>query len=233
MNTIGPVQLARCLLTELGLHTNNARKTVDRMIDVFPADQQSQVRTMLAASLRGVIAQLLMKKADGSGRVAVNEILVVNSAASAIVREGATQKLQDVIVGAVLIPGAVAPKLLKKSHLKMMKPGSVIVDVAIDLGGCFETSRVTKHSDPIYVQEGIIHYCVGNMPGAYARTATFGLTNATLPYGLRLANKGVEQACRESQALRMGLNMYKGVVTFKGVADAFNMEYKTPESVIG
>ena len=142
-------------------------------------------------------------------------------------------KAADIVIGAVLIPGSAAPKLVKASHLKIMKPGAVMVDVAIDQGGCFETSRVTKHSDPIYVQEGIIHYCVGNMPGAYARTATFGLTNATLPYGLRLANKGVEQACRESQALRMGLNMYKGVITFKGVADAFKMEYKTPESVIG
>ena len=142
-------------------------------------------------------------------------------------------KAADIVIGAVLIPGSAAPKLVKTSHLKIMKPGAVMVDVAIDQGGCFESSRVTKHSDPVYVQEGIIHYCVGNMPGAYARTATFGLTNATLPYGLRLANKGVEQACRESQALRMGLNMYKGVITFKGVADAFNMEYKAPESVIG
>ena len=114
-----------------------------------------------------------------------------------------------------------------------MKPGAVIVDVAIDHGGCFESSRVTKHSDPIYVEDGIIHYCVGNMPGAYARTSTFALTNATLPYGLMLANKGVEKACRESQAIKLGLNMYKGVITFKGVADAFKMEYKTPESVIG
>lgn len=142
-------------------------------------------------------------------------------------------KTADIVIGAVLIPGSAAPKLVKTSHLKIMKPGAVMVDVAIDQGGCFESSHVTKHSDPIYVQEGIIHYCVGNMPGAYARTATFALTNATLPYGLRLANKGVEQACRESQALKLGLNMYKGAITFKGVADAFKMEYKTPESVIG
>ena len=142
-------------------------------------------------------------------------------------------KSADIVIGAVLIPGSAAPKLVKKAHLKLMKPGAVIVDVAIDQGGCFESSRVTKHSDPIYVEDGIIHYCVGNMPGAYARTSTFALTNATLPYGLMLANKGVEKACRESQAIKLGLNMYKGVITFKGVADAFKMEYKTPESVIG
>ena len=142
-------------------------------------------------------------------------------------------KTADIVIGAVLIPGSAAPKLVKTSHLKLMKPGAVIVDVAIDQGGCFESSRVTKHSDPVYVQEGVIHYCVGNMPGAYARTSTFALTNATLPYGLMLANKGVEKACRESVALKLGLNMYKGVITFKGVAEAFNMEYKTPESVIG
>ena len=141
-------------------------------------------------------------------------------------------KVADIVVGGVLIPGSVAPKLVKTSHLKLMKPGSVIVDVAIDQGGCFESSHVTKHSDPIYTQDGIIHYCVGNMPGAYARTSTYALTNATLRYGLMLANKGVEKACRESEALRMGLNMYKGAVTFKGVAEAFNMDYKAPESVI-
>ena len=140
----------------------------------------------------------------------------------------------DIVIGAVLIPGALAPKLIKKEHLKIMKPGSVLVDVAIDQGGCAETSRATKHSDPIYVVDGITHYCVANMPGAYSRTSTYALNNATIRYGLMLANKGVEKACRENKALKLGLNMYKGAITYKAVAEAFNMmdRYKDADSVI-
>ncbi|MDR1611989.1 MAG: alanine dehydrogenase [Planctomycetota bacterium] len=144
-------------------------------------------------------------------------------------------KTADVVIGAVLIPGAKAPKLLRREHLKTMKPGSVIVDVAIDQGGCFETSRATTHSDPIYVIDDVIHYCVANMPGAYARTATFALNSATIGYGLQLANKNVEQACRDNAALRLGLNMYKGAITYRSVADAFNMQdkYIPAETVVG
>ncbi|MDR1052273.1 MAG: alanine dehydrogenase [Deltaproteobacteria bacterium] len=143
-------------------------------------------------------------------------------------------KTADIVIGAVLIPGAKAPKLLRKEHLKMMRPGSVIVDVAIDQGGCFETSHPTTHSEPTYVVDDIIHYCVANMPGAYARTSTFALNNATLKYGLMLANKGVEAACRESEALLLGLNTYKGAITFKAVAEAFGMlnNYKDPRAVV-
>ncbi len=139
----------------------------------------------------------------------------------------------DIVIGAVLIPGAVAPKLVTKKQLGLMKSGAVVVDVAIDQGGCFESSRPTTHSDPVYVVDNIIHYCVSNMPGAYARTSTYALNNATIKYGLKLA-KGVEHACRESQALKMGLNMYKGVITFEAVAEAFNMNdlYKPVESVL-
>ena len=129
----------------------------------------------------------------------------------------------DIVVGAVLIPGAVTPKLVRKEHLKLMKPGTVLVDVAIDQGGCFETSRATTHSDPILVVDGIIHYCVGNMPGAYPRTSTFALNNATLRYGLMLAGKGAEKACKENSGLKMGLNVYKGVITYEAVAQAFGM----------
>jgi len=139
----------------------------------------------------------------------------------------------DITVGAVLIPGAKAPKLIKKDHLKMMKPGSVIVDVAIDQGGCTETSKATTHSDPIYVVDGVIHYCVANMPGAYARTASFALNNYTIRYGLPLANKGVEAACKESPALMQGLNMYKGKVTCKAVAEAWGVPYTPAEEVLG
>jgi alanine dehydrogenase len=143
-------------------------------------------------------------------------------------------KTADIVVGAVLIPGAVAPKLIRKEHLKLMKPGSVLVDVAIDQGGCCETSHPTKHSDPVYVVDGIVHYCVANMPGAYARTSTFALNNATIRYGLMLANKGVEKSCRENQALKLGLNMYKGSITFKAVAEAFDLMnvYQDADSII-
>jgi alanine dehydrogenase len=137
-------------------------------------------------------------------------------------------------VGAVLIPGAKAPKLVRREHLKIMKPGSVIVDVAIDQGGCTETSKPTTHSDPVYVVDGVVHYCVANMPGAYARTATYALNNSTIRYGLQLANKGPERTCRENSALLKGLNMYKGIITYKPVAEAFGMEdlYKPTEEVL-
>lgn len=144
-------------------------------------------------------------------------------------------KTADIVVGAVLLPGAVAPKLIKREHLAVMKPGAVLVDVAIDQGGCCETSRATTHSNPVYVVDGILHYCVANMPGAYARTSTFALNNATIRYGLMLADKGVEKACRENPGLKMGLNMYKGVITYGAVADAFDMwnNYTPADSIIG
>jgi alanine dehydrogenase len=132
----------------------------------------------------------------------------------------------DIVVGAVLIPGAKAPKLIRREHLKNMKKGAVLVDVAIDQGGCFETSHPTKHDDPVFIVDDIIHYCVANMPGAYARTSTFALNNATISYGLQLANKGAEKACRENPALLSGLNTYKGDVTFPGVAEAFGLPLK-------
>lgn len=129
----------------------------------------------------------------------------------------------DMVIGAVLIPGGATPKMLSRQDLSLMQPGSVLVDVAIDQGGCFETSRPTSHSDPVYTVDGIVHYCVGNMPGAYARTSTYGLGNATLHYGLLLAEKGVKEGCRKNKGLKSGLNMYKGVITHKAVAEAFGM----------
>ncbi len=131
----------------------------------------------------------------------------------------------DVVVGAVLIPGAKAPKLVTRKMMQQMKPGSVVVDVGIDQGGVFETSRPTTHSDPIYEEEGVIHYCVANMPGALARTSTFALTNATFPHALELAEKGYRRAFRENPALALGLNVYKGHVTHPAVADSLDMEY--------
>jgi len=131
----------------------------------------------------------------------------------------------DLVVGAVLIPGAMAPKLITREMLGYMKKGSVIVDVAIDQGGCVETAKPTTHDDPIYEVDGIIHYCVANMPGAVSMTSTIALTNATLPYALQLADKGYEKAARENPELAKGINILKGKVTYKGVAEAFDMEY--------
>lgn len=131
----------------------------------------------------------------------------------------------DLVVGSVLIPGAKAPKLITRDMLKLMRPGSVIVDVAIDQGGCFETSRPTTHSEPTYVVDGVVHYAVANIPGAVPRTSTLALTNATLPYAVRLANKGWRQTCREDAALAQGVNMVDGKVTFPAVAEAWGLEY--------
>ena len=141
-------------------------------------------------------------------------------------------KEADLVVGAVLIPGAVAPKLITREMLGYMKKGSVIVDVAIDQGGCFETSKPTTHDDPIYEVDGIIHYCVANMPGAVSMTSTVALTNATLPYAIQLANKGYKIAALENPEIAKGLNVVEGKVTYKGVADAFDLSYEPFESVL-
>jgi alanine dehydrogenase len=133
-------------------------------------------------------------------------------------------KEADVVVGAVLIPGAKAPKLVTRDMLKTMKKGSVMVDVAIDQGGCFETSKPTTHSDPIYTVEGVVHYCVANMPGGVAKTSTFALTNATLPYAVEIANKGWRRAVKENPEIKPGANVVKGKVACRGVADAFGLE---------
>ncbi len=138
----------------------------------------------------------------------------------------------DVVVGAVLIPGYKAPRLVTRDMLKTMKPGSVIVDVAIDQGGCFETSRPTTHGDPIYTVDGIVHYCVANMPGAVPRTSTLALTNATLPYAVEIANKGWKKAMAENPEIALGANVVEGLVTYKGVSEAFGLEYKPIEEMI-
>lgn len=143
-------------------------------------------------------------------------------------------KQADIIIGAVLVPGAKAPKLVTREHLKMMKPGAVLVDVAIDQGGCFASSKPTSHSDPVFVVDNILHYCVANMPGAYARTSTFALNHATIKYGLQLANMGLEKACEQNPALCRGLNVYKGTLTCRPVAEAFALtEYcQLPEEIL-
>lgn len=140
----------------------------------------------------------------------------------------------ELVIGAVLIPGARAPKLITREMLSIMKPSSVLVDVAIDQGGCAETSHPTTHSDPAYVVDGITHYCVANMPGAYASTASTALNHAALPYGLELASKGVARACRDNPALAHGLNMHRGAITCRPVASAFGLEerYRNPEDAV-
>ncbi|MCL2170904.1 MAG: alanine dehydrogenase [Defluviitaleaceae bacterium] len=131
----------------------------------------------------------------------------------------------DLVIGAVLIPGAAAPKLIKRSYLANMKPGSVIVDVAVDQGGCTETTRMTYHDDPTYVVDGVIHYCVANMPGCVSQTSTIALTNATLRHGLMIASMGLEEACKIDPHLIPGINCYKGALTYAEVAEAFDMEH--------
>jgi alanine dehydrogenase len=139
----------------------------------------------------------------------------------------------DLLIGAVLIPGAAAPKLVSRALIAQMKKGAVVVDVAVDQGGCFETTHATTHSDPVYTVDGVIHYCVANMPGAVARTSTFALTNSTLRYALELANKGVKRAVAENRHLAEGVNTYDGKLTYKAVADAQSRAYTPLAQALG
>jgi len=138
----------------------------------------------------------------------------------------------DLIVGAVLIPGAKAPNLITRDMLKDMRPGTVLIDVAVDQGGCIETCKPTTHEDPIFIIDDVVHYCVANMPGAVPYTSTIALTNATLPYAIQLADKGWKKASRENQPLRKGLNVVHGKVVYQGVAEAFNLDFQPAETVL-
>jgi alanine dehydrogenase len=140
--------------------------------------------------------------------------------------------LMDLVVGAILIPGAKAPRLIRRDMLPTMKPGSVLVDVAIDQGGCIETARPTTHDDPIYIIDGVVHYCVANMPGAVPHTSTLGLTNVTLPYAVQIADKGWKKAVKDSKELELGLNIAEGKITYRDVAEAFGMSYVTVAEVL-
>jgi alanine dehydrogenase len=139
----------------------------------------------------------------------------------------------DLVIGGVLVPGAAAPKLVTRDMISRMKPGAVVVDVAIDQGGCFETSHATTHADPTYVLDGVVHYCVANMPGAVARTSTFALNNATIGHAIALAGKGWQQAMRDDPHLRNGLNVCQGKVTYQAVAEALDYPYVPAESMLG
>ena len=148
----------------------------------------------------------------------------------AILKEYVTKA--DLVIGAVLIPGAKAPKLISREMLKDMKDGSVIVDVAIDQGGCIETSKATTHENPTFVVDGVVHYCVANMPGAVARTSTAALTNATLPYAVEIANKGWKKAMQDNNDIKLGANVIDGQITYKAVAEAFDLDYTPVEKFL-
>jgi len=139
----------------------------------------------------------------------------------------------DLVIGSVLVPGAAAPKLVTRDMIRRMRPGSVVVDISIDQGGCFETSRPTTHAKPTYIEEGIVHYCVTNMPGAVAKTSTQALNNATLPFAIALADKGVRQALADDAHLRAGLNVHAGAVTYEAVATALDLAYTPAETALG
>ncbi len=175
---------------------------------VFVVDRSAEVLRRLAAQFPGL-----------------RTIFSTRDALGAILRRA------DLLVGAVLVPGAAAPKLVTREMVASMKPNSVIVDIAIDQGGCCETSKPTSHSHPTYVEEGVIHYCVTNMPGAVARTSTFALNNATLPFALALADKGWRKAVAEDPHLRNGLNVHDGKVTCRPVAEALGLPFTHPESL--
>lgn len=181
----------------------------------------------------GAQVTVVDRSADALKRLAsqfgtsISTVFSTRSAIEELVRRA------DLLIGTVLVPGAAAPKLVTRDMLKTMKPGSVIVDVAIDQGGCVETSRATTHADPTYVVDGVVHYCVANMPGAVARTSTFALNSVTLPFTLALADKGWKQALIQDQYLRDGLNVCEGKLTCEPVAEAHGLPYTSAESVLG
>ena len=183
---------------------------------------------MLEDATHGITARVIIIDLDADRLAYLDDIFggrveTVFSSEAAIEEE---LEHADLVVGAVLLPGgAQAPHLVKRYMLKKMPPRSVIVDVAIDQGGCVETSRPTTHSEPTFVEEGVVHYCVANMPGAVARTSTLALTGVTLPYGVRLATRGFEQAVKDDPALALGVNVYRGRLTIESVAVAHGLPY--------
>lgn len=156
----------------------------------------------------------------------------VNTVVGNEIRIREAVKTNDLIIGAVLIPGAKAPRLITRDMLRDMRPGTVMVDVAVDQGGCFETTKPTTHEHPVFIIDDVVHYCVANMPGAVPATSTMALTNATLPYALQLANKGWKKACQENCELKKGLNIVKGDIVYKGVSEAFDLPYKPIDEIL-
>ncbi len=192
------------------------------------------VGTNAAMMAAGLGAQVVILDVNLNRLRYLNEVMPANVLTVYSNRHNIQSWLEraDLLVGAVLLPGARAPNLVQRDDLKLMQAGSVIVDVAVDQGGCVETIKPTTHEDPIYVIDGVIHYGVANMPGAVARTSTLALTNATLPYARALAAKGWKQACQDDSALALGLNVVNGKVTYPGVAEAFGMDAVPVEDVL-
>jgi len=187
-------------------------------------------RMALGLEARVVIVEKSLERLDDLDSLFGPRLDAVYSTTEAIERHVAEA---DLVIGSVLVPGAAAPKLVTRDMVRGMRPGSVIVDIAIDQGGCCETSRPTTHADPTFVEEGVVHYCVTNMPGAVARTSTFALNNATLPRALALADQGLMGALADDVHLRAGLNVHDGKLTCRPVADALGMPYTAPEDVLG
>jgi alanine dehydrogenase len=193
------------------------------------------VGTQAAKMAAGLGARVTILDVDLERLRYLDDVMEANVVTEYSNRHNILQAIQrsDLVVGAVLLPGAKAPHLVTKEDLKLMKDGSVIVDVSVDQGGCVETVHPTTHEDPTYVVEGVIHYCVANMPGAVPRTSTLALTNATFPYAMRLANDGWKKACREDPALALGVNTVGQTCTCLGVAEAFDLEYTPIQAVLG
>jgi alanine dehydrogenase len=195
----------------------------------------------------GVVGTQAAKMAAGLGAqviimdISLNRLRYLNDVmpANVVTRFSSEMNIRDLvprmdlIIGAVLIPGAKAPNLITRDMLKTMQKGTVLVDVAVDQGGCIETCRPTTHEDPTFIIDDVVHYCVANMPGAVPYTSTVALTNATLPYALQLANKGWKKACIESKELKYGLNIIEGKVVYKAVSEAFNLPYTPVEKFLG
>lgn len=190
---------------------------------------QNAIRTAI-----GFGAQVVVMDKNGS-RLEAMDLMYRNNVQTVFMTEGALRREltnTDVVVGSILVPGENTPKVLRREHLKLLRPGSVIVDVAVDQGGCAETSRPTTHDNPIYIEEGIIHYCVSNMPGCVPFTSTNSLVNATMFHGLHIAGSGIEAAVLFDSHLAQGINCYKGHVTHQGLAHSLEMEYVNPISLM-
>lgn len=213
-------------------------KLVGGVPGVLPADVViiggGTVGTNAAQMALGMGASVLILDIDADRLRYLSEVLHGNllTLASNPLHIAEAVKRADIVIGAVLLPGARAPRLVTKQMVATMKPGSVIVDVAVDQGGCVETTKPTSHSDPIFLVDGVIHYCVTNMPGAVPRTSTYALSNATLPYVVRLANKGFANAVKEDQALARGVNLHKGNITCSAVAESFGMKYRALDELL-
>ena len=223
-NPRGP-QVLRLLL-DAGPHQPLARRT---------GEDQSRlgVRERLGGGLRGLVSVVRGPLTDMTGDARSASALVTGQSPRSatgldVALDGDVNGdgLADLVVGAVLVPGARAPKLVRREHLSLMKDGAALVDVAVDQGGCAETTHATTHADPTYIIDGVVHYAVANMPGAVARTSTFALNNVTLPYGLKLANQGWRAAVEGDPSLRLGLNVLHGAVTYEAVATAHDLPFQ-------